>query len=419
MTSRERVRMAINHKEPDYVPMDLCGWTVGTMHVTCMEALREYYGLEKKLIKVLEPYTMTAYFEEDLRCAISCDTMAVNGYGTAYGFPHENWKEWDYFGMKVLVPEGFEVTANEVGGWDIYPQGDRSVSPSGRMPKDGFYFDALIRAEPVEDADKLDYRDNLEEFAPVTDEALSYYAREIKKAEATQWGIIGEFGYVGLGDIGGIPGVGLKHPKGIRTIEDWYMAPILYPEYVHALFSAQVEIAIENLSKIKAVVGDEVDIFYGCGTDFGTQNSLFCSPERFQKMWLPYYKKINRWIHDNTNWKVMKHSCGAIFPLIPLFIEAGIDILNPVQCTATGMDPKRLKEEYGKDIVFCGGGVDVSTVLPFGTPAEVREQVLRRCEIFAPGGGFLFSPSHVIQHGTPVENIVAMIDAVHEFNGKH
>jgi len=417
MTSRERVRAAIHHREPDQVPMDFGGISCTTMHVTCVAALREYYGLEKRPVKVAEPYIMSGFFDEDLRRALGCDVLTVSNYGTAFGFNHNNWKEWDYFGMPVLVPEGFEVTENEGGGYDIYPQGDRSVPPSGRMPKNGFYFDAIIREQPFEDIEELDFHDNLEEFGPVTDEMLAYYKRETQKAEKTEWAIIGEFGYVGLGDVGGIPGPGLKHPKGIRSIDGWYMAPLLYPEYVHNMFSAQVEIAIENLSKIKAVVGDEVDIFYGCGTDFGTQNSLFCSLDTFREIYMPYYKKINGWIHDNTNWKVMKHCCGAIFALIPLLIEAGVDILNPVQCSAKGMDPKLLKQEYGKDIVFYGGGVDTQKVLPFGTVQEVREQVLERCEIFSPNGGFIFNAVHNVQHGTPVENIVAMIDAVHEFNG--
>jgi uroporphyrinogen-III decarboxylase len=113
----------------------------------------------------------------------------------------------------------------------------------------------------------------------------------------------------------------------------------------------------------------------------------------------------------------MKHSCGAVSKFLPSFIEAGIDILNPVQCSAAGMDPAELKARFGDRIVFWGGGVDTQHVLPFGTPAEVREQVLRRCEVFAPGGGFVFNTIHNIQARTPVENIVAMIDAVHEFNG--
>ena len=131
---------------------------------------------------------------------------------------------------------------------------------------------------------------------------------------------------------------------------------------------------------------------------------------------MPYYKKINSWIHSNTNWKTFKHSCGAIYEFIPLLIESGFDIINPVQCSAQGMDPKTLKENFGDSIVFWGGGVDTQKILPFGSKEQVRDQVLRRCEIFSRSGGFVFNSIHNVQAKTPVENIVAMIDAVKEFN---
>jgi len=122
-------------------------------------------------------------------------------------------------------------------------------------------------------------------------------------------------------------------------------------------------------------------------------------------------------VHANTTWKCFKHSCGSVERFLESFIEAGFDILNPVQCSATGMDPAGLKQKYGARMVFWGGGVDTQKTLPFGSPQDVREEVLRRCEIFAPGGGFVFSTIHNLQAGTPVANIVAMLDAVHEFNG--
>jgi uroporphyrinogen-III decarboxylase len=136
----------------------------------------------------------------------------------------------------------------------------------------------------------------------------------------------------------------------------------------------------------------------------------------FNDLYFPYYKRVNDWIHAHTQWKTFKHSCGSIFKFLPSLVEAGFDILNPVQCSATGMDPGRLKSEFGDRLVFWGGGVDTQRILPFGTPAEVREQVLQRCEVFARNGGFVFNTVHNVQAATPVENIVAMIDAVHEFN---
>jgi len=216
-----------------------------------------------------------------------------------------------------------------------------------------------------------------------------------------------------------VPAPFVKHPKGIRDITEWYISIRARPDYIHAVFSKQCEVALGNLERIHARIGDLADIAFICGTDFGTQTSAFCSVETFRDLWFPYYKQVNDWIHRNTNWKTFKHSCGSVERFIPSFIECGFDILNPVQCSAAHMEPEQLKEKYGKDLVFWGGGVDTQKTLPFGAPEEVREQVLRRCEIFAPGGGYVFNTIHNIQAGTPVENIVAMIDAVHEFNGVH
>lgn len=161
-----------------------------------------------------------------------------------------------------------------------------------------------------------------------------------------------------------------------------------------------------------------MDVAYLCGTDFGTQTSSFCSPATFRALWMPHYKRMNDWIHANTRWRTFKHSCGAVAKFLPLFIEAGFDIVNPVQCSAAGMDPESLKRDFGAKLVFWGGGVDTQQVLPFGAPAEVREQVLRRCEIFAKGGGFVFNTIHNIQARTPLANIMAMLNAVREFNGQ-
>ena len=224
-------------------------------------------------------------------------------------------------------------------------------------------------------------------------------------------------GGTALGDIALVPGPFLKHPKGIRDVVEWYVSTGSRQRYIHEIFERQCEVAIGNLDRVHAIVGDRIQAIFLCGTDFGTQTSSFCSVKTFQNLYLPYYKQLTNWIHSHTSWKVFKHSCGAVYKFVPEFIEAGIDILNPVQISATGMDPVQLKKNFGDRIVFWGGGVDTQRVLPFGSPDEVREQVLRRCEMLAPGGGFVFNTIHNIQANTPVENIVAMLNAVHEFNG--
>jgi uroporphyrinogen-III decarboxylase len=140
--------------------------------------------------------------------------------------------------------------------------------------------------------------------------------------------------------------------------------------------------------------------------------------QTFRELYFPYYKQVNDWIHRHTSWRTFKHSCGSVEKFIPSFIEAGFDILNPVQCSAAGMGSEHLKSAFGDRIVFWGGGVDTQKVLPFGTPGEVRAQVLERCRVFARGGGFVFNTIHNVQARTPVENIIAMINAVREFSGQ-
>jgi uroporphyrinogen-III decarboxylase len=195
------------------------------------------------------------------------------------------------------------------------------------------------------------------------------------------------------------------------------MAPLLYPDEVEEVFDQGTDIAIQNFQKYWDEFGSDIDIVYICGTDYGSQNSLMMSPDTYEEIYLPYYKKMCDWIHEHTTWKTLKHSCGAVFDMIPLFIESGFDALNPVQCSATGMDPQKLKDTYGKDILFWGGGVDTQYTLPFGKPEEVREQVLQRLEIFSKDGGYIFNTIHNIQANTPIENIAAMVEAVKEFNG--
>jgi len=284
------------------------------------------------------------------------------------------------------------------------------------MPVGSFFFDAIIRQEPIDD-DHLDPQDNLEEFQPVSNTDLKHYETEAKRLASSKRAVAGGIGGTAFGDIAQVPAPFLKHPKGIRDVQEWYISTAIRQDYLHEIFSRQCEIALENLKRVHDVVGGVIDVLFICGTDFGTQTSSFCSTDTYDQLYAPYYKRINAWIHENTTWKTFKHSCGAVEPFMPHFIDSGFDIINPVQCSAAGMDPKTLKDRYGDRITFWGGGVDTQKTLPFGTPEQVRQEVLKRCEVFAPNGGFIFNAIHNVQAKTPVANIVAMIDAVREFNG--
>jgi uroporphyrinogen-III decarboxylase len=219
-----------------------------------------------------------------------------------------------------------------------------------------------------------------------------------------------------LNDVAVVPGPYETHPQGIRDIEEWYMAHALHPDYINELFDMQTGIALKNLEILKQAVGDKIQIIGVSGTDFGSQNGEIMSPRQFRKLYKPHYQRVNDWIHANTNWKTFFHCCGSIVRLLDDFVEMGVDILNPVQCSATGMDPHMLKEKYGDKLVFWGGGVDTQHTLPFGTPDQVREEVRERLDIFSRGGGYVFNTIHNIVGNTPVDNLMALLEAFRTFN---
>jgi len=416
MTSRERINCTLNHKMPDKVPLDFGAGPTTGIQASLIYQLRRALGFADKPVRVTESYQMLGEIDDELAEYMGVDTVKVVDYATMYGFKNENWKEWKLFdGTPVLVPEKFNTQPDENGDILNYPMGDKSAGPSARMPRGGYYFDAIIRQHEIDD-DALDVLDNLEEFTPFQDEYLRYVEETTDAAyKNTDKAILGSPGGCALGDIAMVPGVNLKDPKGIRDVEEWYVSGLIRQDYIKELYDRQSDIAIENLKLYHQAVGEKITAVYLCGNDFGTQTAPFCSPDAFGEMYLPYYKKMTGWIHENTSWKVFKHSCGSIEPLIPSFIEAGFDILNPVQCSAANMQPGMLKEKYGKDIVFWGGGVDTQKTLPFGTPEEVRREVAERIGIFKPGGGFVFTAIHNVQAGVPVENFLAMIETFKKY----
>lgn len=412
MDSRERLRAALGHKPCDRVCVDFGGTAVTSMHVSCVAALRERLGLEKRLVKVNEPLQMLGQLDDDLLEALEIDTAAVIPRNTMFGFANEAWKGFRLpWGQEVLVPGGFNVTEDSNGDLLIYPQSDTSARPSGRMPKKGFYFDSIIRQEPI-DEEKLDPKDNLEEFGPISDEGLKHFRTEVKRLESCGRGIVAAFGGTAFGDIAKVPAPFLKNPKGIRDIEEWYVSTVTRKDYIKEVFRRQAEIALENLKRIFEAVGNGVDVVLMDGTDLAAQNTLFCGPETYRDLYMPYAKKLNDWIHGNTEWKTMKHCCGGCEPLIDGFIEAGYDILNPLQCSAKGMAPEMLVEKYGERIVFWGGGVDTQHTLAFGRPDEVAAEVAERVRIFSRKSGFVFNAVHNIQYNTPIENILAIFKAL-------
>lgn len=417
MNSRQRVEAALNHRQPDRVPLDLGASAVTGMHVSSVYKLRQALKLDPPgtPVKVTEAYQMLGEIAPDLQEALGVDVVGLGGAKSFFGFQYADWKPWTTFdGTPVLVPGGFNTQPEPNGDILMYPENDRSVPPSGRMPKGGFYFDTIVRQEPIDDA-KLNVEDNLQEFGPISDAMLAHFAGEADRLRcASDRAILANFGGTAFGDIALVPAPWLKNPKGIRDIAEWYMSTISRFDYIYELFRRQCDIALANLAKIYDAVGDRVSVVFITGTDFGTQSGPFISPAAYRKLYQPFHRRVNDWVHAHTPWKTFIHSCGSVVALLPDIVDAGFDILNPVQCSAAGMDPRKLKDTFGAKITFWGGGVDTQKTLPFGMPDEIRRQVQERIEIFGRGGGFVFNTVHNVQAGTPAENLVALYEAVRE-----
>jgi len=417
MNSRQRVDAALNHQQPDHVPLDLGASSVTGMHVSSVYKLRQALKLDPPgtPVKVTEVYQMLGEIAPDLQDALGIDVVGLGDTHSFFGFEFKDWKPWTTFdGTPVLVPGGFNTTPESNGDILMYPEDDRSAPPSGRMPKGGFYFDSIIRQPPIDD-EKLNVEDNLEEFGPVSDTLLQHYVSEVDRLQQqSDRAILANFGGTAFGDIALVPAPWMKNPKGIRDVAEWYMSTAMRFDYVYEVFQRQCEIALENLVKVHSAVGDRVSAVFITGTDFGTQNGPFISPAAYRKLFQPFHRRVNDWVHEHTAWKTFIHSCGSVVALLPDIIESGFDILNPVQCSAVGMDPQMLKEKFGDKITFWGGGVDTQKTLPFGTPDEIRRQVRQRIDIFGRDGGFVFNPVHNVQAGTPAENLVALYEAVRD-----
>ena len=414
MTAKERIQAALNHQSSDIIPVDFGATSVTGIHCKVVAALREHYGLEKHPVRVIEPFQMLGEIEPDLQEAIGVDCLPVFGPRNMFEIDetqlHLQRTPW---GQDVMIASDIDFTPDKEGNVYIYAKGDRNYPPSAKMPSNCYFIDATVRQEFVDD-DTLKVEDNLEEYGLLSDKDLQYYVQTVNIAASTGKAVVAAFGGTGLGDVAFIPGMGLTQPKGIRNISEWYMSTAMRKNFVHELFSRQTDIAIANYERLWKALGDKVDVVFTCGTDFGTQDSQFCSLDTFRELWLPYYQRMNNWIHEHTTWKIFKHSCGAVLPIIPGFIEAGFDILNPIQISAKAMDIQVLKQEFGKELVFWGGGIDTQRILPIATPDEIRTHVLHQCEILGKDGGFVFNAVHNIQANVPIENVVAMIETLKE-----
>ena len=258
MNSRQRVLLALNHQPVDRVAVDMGGTFCSGVHVSIIAKLRQALCLDKadEPVKVIEPHQMLGEVGADLRDALGIDVVNLAGRKNFFGFENTDWKPWRTFdGTNVLVPGKFNTEPEANGEILQYPEGDKSAGASARMPRGGFYFDAIVRQRPIDEA-KLNPADNLEEFGLISDEDLKFYERGVNELyNNTEVAIAAGFGGTAFGDIALVPAPWMKEPKGIRDIEEWYISTVTRREYIKEVFAGQAEIAIKNLDRIYQAVG--------------------------------------------------------------------------------------------------------------------------------------------------------------------
>lgn len=415
MNSRERVRKALNHEVTDRVPIDLGSTVVSSIHAAAYIKLREKLGLEKKLVHVSDPLLMTTDVDMDVLNALEIDVISLPGLYNTIGVKNQNYKEWTLpQGITVGVPGDFNVTQDEDGSILAFAQGDMNYPPSAKMPTGAMYFDGIVRQENLEE--KLEWnaiKDYEGQFDLLTDEELLYLEKTADDYyKNTEFSLVGSYGNGGLGDAFHIPAPWMKEVKGIRDVAQWFMALYLNPSYLSEQFAMQTEISLKNLKSYYQAVGDKIDVLFLSGADYAHQTGSLIGTEMYRELFMPHYKKLNEWIHQNTSWKTFMHCCGSVVELLPSFIESGFDIINPVQVSATGMDPAVLKERFGEDIVFWGGGCDPQYTMTRKTPDEVYLETKRNAEIFSVNGGFIGGNVHNVQYDVTPENLIAELNAL-------
>jgi hypothetical protein len=417
MTSRERVRKAIHHQQPDRPPLDLGSTLVTGIQAGAYARLRKALGAGgpgARRIRVVDPYQMLAEVEDPVKKALGVDTVGIQLPTTMFGYRNENWKPFTMFdGTEVEISGHFEYDVLPNGDIVQYPKGDRSAPPSGHMPKGGYYFDTIVRQEPIDEA-KLDPAEWVAQtYSLYTDEELRFIEETTRALyQGTTYSLVGNFWGGGFGDIATVPGPAVLHPKGIRDPEEWYVSTLTRKDYVQEIFRLQFELQMKNLEAYRQAAGDRIDVVVMSGTDFGSQNGPFIAPQAYREMFKPLHKAMNDWVHAHTPWKTFYHTCGSVAAYLPDFAEAGIDILNPVQISAAGMGAAGLKRDWGDTFVFWGGAVNAQGALAFGKPEEVRAEALANKAIFGKGGGFVFNNVHNIQATVPTDNILALLKSV-------
>ena len=379
MTPRDRVMLALNHQEPDRIPIDLGGTIVSSIAKSSYITLKQYLGLPLEEIKMLDYVQQLPYVDEALTERFGVDLRMVQ------------------------LPAATTTGVNIFEEGDYYAFIDRWGSKLHMPKQNGLYFDWVefpIKEPTMEALERYNWPrpDPVKVNVKLAEQARYLY-------ENTDYALVGS-AVIG----GGI----FEQPARTMGLPNFLMALVSEPAFADRIMDKITDIYIESCDRYLDHVGRYLHVFT-FWDDVAGQNGWLIRPELYRKLIKPKQRRLVEAIKKKTDAKLFYHSCGATRDLIPDLIELGFDILNPVQVSAKGMDTKQLKRDFGKDITFWGGGVDTQHVLPFGKPQQVVDEVKRRIDDLAPGGGFVFAAVHNIQALVPPENIVAMFDTALEY----
>ncbi len=399
MNHRERALAALNHKEADRVPIDLGGSDDSGIAAVTYRDLRDHLGLPRRVIRVADTYSQLAVVDDDVREALGVDTTSL------FLQPRE-WQTGKLVdGTPALVPALWNPQPRPDGSQVILDSVGRALM---KMPKNGYYFDSvytpLADATSASDLDKyMDWIRN-NDLAFYLDKSYEELADELKAMRENTEYLVGSFFGAHF----------LWAGMELRGAENFLLDLAANAKFAEALMDRLLDVYMERFERFAKTLGKYSD-FIELDEDLGTQDAPFLNPEMYRRLIKPRQKKLFSFMKSRCPARLFFHSDGSIHKIVPDLIEAGIDILNPIQVSARDMDTKQLKKEFGRDLVFWGGGCDTQSVLPFGTPDQVKDEVRRRVEDLAPGGGFVFATVHNIQARVPVDNVIAVYEAVREY----
>lgn len=413
MTSRERVLASVTHMEPDRVPVDLGATPSSGISAIAYNNLKKYLGIGEGHTRVYDVVQEVAQPEDEILDRYGVDVLDI---GRMFDTRDEDWYDITMpDGRQFQYPWWFHPVRQPNGSLDaLAPDGSRIAT----MPRGATFYDQTCF--PYADAYPSDYRDLPRAMAQVHWAALAHSPWD-HAGEADFWQQLREKAIALRKNSDRalmiVAGCNLfEWGTFLRRIDNFLMDLAAEPAEVERLLDALMEQHLATLEKVCGAVGDVADILR-FGDDLGTNQGPFMSPETYRKLFKPRHAALCEYVHKHSRMHTFLHSCGSIYKLIPDLIEAGYEIINPVQINAQDMEPERLKKEFGKDITFWGGGADTRFVLNHAQPAKVRAHVKHLLEVFAPGGGFVFNTVHNILPDVPPENIVAMFEAIDEFNG--